>query len=300
MLVTGQDSPELRRNRLLNGTGRPATLLLAWTSNLPRAGGQSGRARRRGAIHHRAMAVPRVRAVPRHEERGACRCGAGEARSVGNCWTDDRPFRRCRGGHDHFARRQRAPRRSGRSVRQFEVIMWQDHSPAEMAGAVSAWLHRGQADGHRWPDRLVANWSRSRHRACLGMWRTSRPTSFHHITATRQESPSNWLFDAAKARLRADPADTAVFVREPSLSDPVWLGFDPRSVGRRGAGAIAIPPVILQPGRRGRDRRSGGCLGRRHRPGILGRDADMAAHAISGPRGVEPSNGAPIFPTGTP
>jgi Beta-galactosidase len=31
------------------------------------------------------------------------------------------------------------------------------------------------------------------------------------------------LFDAAKARLRADPADTAVFVREPSLSDPVWL-----------------------------------------------------------------------------
>ena len=32
-----------------------------------------------------------------------------------------------------------------------------------------------------------------------------------------------WLFDATKARLRADPADTAVFVREPSLSDPIWL-----------------------------------------------------------------------------
>jgi hypothetical protein len=35
VLVTGQDSPELRRNRLLNGTGRPATLLLAWTSAYP-------------------------------------------------------------------------------------------------------------------------------------------------------------------------------------------------------------------------------------------------------------------------
>ncbi len=35
VLVMGQDSPELRRNRLLNGTGRPATLLLAWTSGHP-------------------------------------------------------------------------------------------------------------------------------------------------------------------------------------------------------------------------------------------------------------------------
>ncbi len=35
LLVTGQDAPELRRNRLLNGTGRAATLLLAWTSAYP-------------------------------------------------------------------------------------------------------------------------------------------------------------------------------------------------------------------------------------------------------------------------
>ena len=35
MLVTGQDAPELRRNRLLNGTGQPVTLLLAWTSADP-------------------------------------------------------------------------------------------------------------------------------------------------------------------------------------------------------------------------------------------------------------------------
>ncbi len=35
VLVTGQDAPELQRNRLLNGTGRPATLLLAWTTDYP-------------------------------------------------------------------------------------------------------------------------------------------------------------------------------------------------------------------------------------------------------------------------
>lgn len=35
--------------------------------------------------------------------------------------------------------------------------------------------------------------------------------------------PVTWLFDALKAQLRADPADIGVFVREPSLSDEVWL-----------------------------------------------------------------------------
>ncbi len=35
VLVTGENSPELRRNRLLNSTGQPATLLLAWTSAYP-------------------------------------------------------------------------------------------------------------------------------------------------------------------------------------------------------------------------------------------------------------------------
>jgi hypothetical protein len=35
VLVTGDDAPELRRNRLLNTTGRPAALLLDWTSQNP-------------------------------------------------------------------------------------------------------------------------------------------------------------------------------------------------------------------------------------------------------------------------
>jgi hypothetical protein len=35
VLVTGQDSPEVRRNRLLNATGRPVALLLDWTGKYP-------------------------------------------------------------------------------------------------------------------------------------------------------------------------------------------------------------------------------------------------------------------------
>jgi hypothetical protein len=34
-VITGQDGPELRRNRLLNTTGQPMTLLLDWSGTDP-------------------------------------------------------------------------------------------------------------------------------------------------------------------------------------------------------------------------------------------------------------------------
>ena len=43
---------------------------------------------------------------------------------------------------------------------------------------------------------------------------------YHRYTAGRAVT---WLFDEAKARLRADPTNTSVFMRDPGLSDPVWL-----------------------------------------------------------------------------
>jgi hypothetical protein len=105
---------------------------------------------------------------------------------------------------------------------EFEVIMWQDHSPAEMAGLSrlgftgvkltgtggridSSKLVAGQAAGLPWYVENIA---------------TDFFSPYHRYTPGK---PVTWLFDATKARLWADPADTAVFVREPSLSDPVWL-----------------------------------------------------------------------------
>ncbi|HEX4177117.1 MAG TPA: hypothetical protein VHY57_01720 [Rhizomicrobium sp.] len=105
---------------------------------------------------------------------------------------------------------------------QFEVIMWQDHSPAEMAGlsrlgftGVRLMGSGGRVD----PSRLVAEQASG-----LPWYVENIATDFfspYHRYAPGK--PANWLFDAARARLRADPADTAVFVREPSLSDPIWL-----------------------------------------------------------------------------
>ncbi len=105
---------------------------------------------------------------------------------------------------------------------EFEVIMWQDHSSAEMAGLSrlgftgvklmgtggridASKLVAAQASGLPWYVENIA---------------TDFFSPYHRYTPGK---PVNWLFDATKARLQSDPDDTAVFVRDPSLSDPAWL-----------------------------------------------------------------------------
>src|SRR5207249_1510651 len=46
-------------------------------------------------------------------------------------------------------------------------------------------------------------------------------SSYHRWSADR---PVNWRFLEAKQRYWANPQDVAAFIREPSLSDPAWLG----------------------------------------------------------------------------
>jgi Beta-galactosidase len=105
---------------------------------------------------------------------------------------------------------------------EFEVIMWQDHSPAEMAGlsrlgftGVKLMGTGGRGDSSK----LVAAQA-SRLPWYVENIATDFFSPYHRYTPGK---PATWLFDATKARLWADPADTTVFVREPSLSDPVWL-----------------------------------------------------------------------------
>ncbi len=65
--------------------------------------------------------------------------------------------------------------------------MWQDHSPAEMAGLSRLGFTGIKLMGTG--GRVNFIWLWTGHRGCRGMWRILRPTSFHHTTATRQESP---------------------------------------------------------------------------------------------------------------
>jgi hypothetical protein len=114
-----------------------------------------------------------------------------------------------------------SPARAG-SFDEFQVIMWQDHTPTETAGLARLGFTGARLTGTGGridPARLAAAQARG-----LPWYVENIATDFlspyHRYTPGK---PVTWLFDAAKARLRADPSDTNVFVRQPGLSDPTWL-----------------------------------------------------------------------------
>ncbi|SUS04162.1 conserved exported hypothetical protein [uncultured Defluviicoccus sp.] len=105
---------------------------------------------------------------------------------------------------------------------EYQVIMWQEHTPAEVAGLAKVGftatklrgtggkidpveLEQRQASGLPWyVENIVTDFLSPYHRYTPG-------------------KPNTWLFDDAKARRRADPTDISIFERQPGLSDPEWL-----------------------------------------------------------------------------
>jgi hypothetical protein len=104
----------------------------------------------------------------------------------------------------------------------YQLIMWQERTPAQIEGMKRlgftgtklratggevdpAELAQHQASGLPWYLENVA---------------TDFYAPYHRYVPGKSVT---WLFDAAKARRRAEPSDTSVFIREPSLSDPEWL-----------------------------------------------------------------------------
>ena len=105
---------------------------------------------------------------------------------------------------------------------QYQLIMWQERTPVQLDGLKrlgftatklratggeidAAELAKHEASGLPWYLENIA---------------TDFYAPYHRYVPGRSVT---WLFDQAKARRRADPADTSVFVREPGLSDPAWL-----------------------------------------------------------------------------
>ena len=104
----------------------------------------------------------------------------------------------------------------------YQLIMWQEHSQAEVEGlarlgftATKLRATAGQIDPAELAERIGSG---------LAWYLENIATDFyapyHRYTPGKSVT---WLFEAARARRRADPADASVFVREPSLSDPAWL-----------------------------------------------------------------------------
>ena len=104
----------------------------------------------------------------------------------------------------------------------YQLIMWQDHSVAAMAGLARLGFTgvklRG-AGGQIDPTDVAA-----RREAGLPWYVENVATDFYAPYHRYTEGKSvTWLFDAARARRQQAPGDRGVFVRAPGLSDPAWL-----------------------------------------------------------------------------
>jgi hypothetical protein len=104
----------------------------------------------------------------------------------------------------------------------YQVIMWQERTPAQVEGLARLGFTgtKLRATGGQIDPAELAHHRQSGLPWYLENIATDFYSPYHRYTPGK---PVTWLFDAAKARRRADPADTSVFVREPSLSDPAWL-----------------------------------------------------------------------------
>ena len=108
----------------------------------------------------------------------------------------------------------------------FQIIMWQQQTlPGyESLHALGVTAARVPADRGGETTQGVAAKIQPIVAAKLGSYVENIATDFysayHRYFPNR---PVNWRFLAAKERHAADPADSNVFIREPSLSDPLWL-----------------------------------------------------------------------------
>lgn len=106
----------------------------------------------------------------------------------------------------------------------FQIVMWQKKSPRQYAALTA--LGVTGAVAFRPPDDrpavapVVAPFVDAGLRWYVENIATDFYSSYHRWTPGR---PINWRFIATKALYRKDPNSNAAFIREPGLSDPVWL-----------------------------------------------------------------------------
>ncbi len=105
---------------------------------------------------------------------------------------------------------------------EYQVIMWQERPPLQTSGLARLGFTGTKLRG---TGGVIEPAALALRVAAVLPWyveniATDLFAPYHRYTEGKSVT---WLFDAAKAKRRADPSDISVFVREPSLSDPVWL-----------------------------------------------------------------------------
>ena len=107
----------------------------------------------------------------------------------------------------------------------FQIIEWQPRTPAQLATLRDLGVTAGMVMAARGGDvaALPAH-AASLRAAGLGCYVENIATDFY--SAYHRWSPGhavNWRFVEAQQAYRADPSGMAPLIRDPSLSDPVWL-----------------------------------------------------------------------------
>jgi len=109
---------------------------------------------------------------------------------------------------------------------------------------ISAGMIIGQREGPLDPERARQGVASFRANG-LGWYVENVATDFYSAYHRwRPNLPENWLFQEAQRRYRENPADPAVFVREPSLLDPLWR----TRIAARLAGNARIHRELAAPG----------------------------------------------------
>ncbi len=110
---------------------------------------------------------------------------------------------------------------------EYQVIIWQSQTEANYAALRRAGVTAGVVIASRNDAAPVPPGPRVAPMLAAGLrWyveniATDFYAPYHRWTAGKSV---NWLFDEARRRYRADPADPTALAREPNLSDPEWLG----------------------------------------------------------------------------
>src|SRR5438874_3480295 len=106
----------------------------------------------------------------------------------------------------------------------YQIIMWQVQDRARYQGLKRLGITAGMLPINRRSHSFVADWIEPLLDADLRFYFENIATDFYSsYHRWSGDLPVNWRFLEAKQRYRDNPLDPAALIREPSLSDPVWL-----------------------------------------------------------------------------
>jgi hypothetical protein len=108
----------------------------------------------------------------------------------------------------------------------YQIIMWQDQTPARLAGLARLGVTAGRIAGTRGPLDFATIPKETAPFLALNLrWYIENIATDFYAAYHRwyPDHPVTWLFDETKRLRLEEPANIAAFVRTPSLSDPAWL-----------------------------------------------------------------------------